>query len=281
MLNAIKNAISKACSELAYSVALKKYAKNLPALAPDEQEIVNGLKREGVVVTSLTNLGFRSTPQLLDAARNELTKMENDASNISCHQLSNLPLIYTVTDIPSFSQWAKEAQLLKIVENYIGLEITFQGVHLRKDFNNTKQVGTQLWHKDAEDRRILKIFVYLNDVSENHGPFEYIPKPITSSLPTSWRIYYKLLKTGFLGISDDEMKKIVPKSVWKSCLGPAGTVVFVDTRNTIHHGTLRQAERSALFFVYTAKYPKHPELCTQYSDQTFARPELRFNVVQQ
>ncbi|MBV8883058.1 MAG: phytanoyl-CoA dioxygenase [Chroococcidiopsidaceae cyanobacterium CP_BM_RX_35] len=278
MLNTIQNSISKFQSEFSYRIALKKHAKNLPAIAAHDQYVLDGLKSEGVVVTSLTNLGFSSTSQLLDAARNGLVNMSTDDRYINRHLLYNRPLIYTVTDIPSFSQWAQEERLIKIIENYIGLEIAFQGVHLRKDFNNAKQIGTQLWHKDAEDRRILKIFVYLNDVSENHGPFEYIPKHITSSFLTSWCIYYKLVKTGFLGISDDEMKQIVPKSVWKSCPGPAGTVIFVDTKSVIHHGTLRQVERSALFFVYTARYPKNPELCTQYSDQTFARPKLRVSL---
>ncbi|MBV9386687.1 MAG: phytanoyl-CoA dioxygenase [Chroococcidiopsidaceae cyanobacterium CP_BM_ER_R8_30] len=274
MLNTIHNAISKVQAELAYRVALKKHAKNLPAIASQDRCIVDSLKSEGVAVTSLKDLGLSSTSQLLAATKDELINMTNDDRYINRHQLHNLPLIYTVTDIPSFSQWAQEERLIKIIENYIGLEVAFQGVHLRKDFNNTEQVGTQLWHKDAEDRRILKIFVYLNDVSEHHGPFEYIPKPITSSFLTYWRIYYSLLRTGFLGINDEEMKRIVPKSAWKSCPGPVGTVILVDTRSVIHHGTLRQTERSALFFVYTAKYPKHPELCTQYSDQTFARPKL-------
>jgi hypothetical protein len=89
-----------------------------------------------------------------------------------------------------------------------------------------------------------------------------------------YRIYYKLWQSGYLGISDNTLENIIPKSAWKSCPGKAGTVILVDTRSVLHHGTLRSEERSALFFVYTANSPKKPEDCTQYWDDTFPRPAL-------
>lgn len=65
----------------------------------------------------------------------------------------------------------------------------------------------------------------------------------------------------------------MPETAGRSCPGSAGTVIFVDTQSVYHHGTLRTVERSALFFVYTAKNPKRPDLCMQYSD-TYARPAI-------
>ncbi|MEH1958951.1 MAG: hypothetical protein V7L05_03475 [Nostoc sp.] len=46
------------------------------------------------------------------------------------------PQIFTVTDLPDFFSWGSEQRLVNIVENYIGLTIAFQGVHLRRDFAN-------------------------------------------------------------------------------------------------------------------------------------------------
>ena len=34
---------------------------------------------------------------------------------------------------------------------------------------------SQLWHFDHNDTRVLKLFVYLNDVGDDNGPFTYIP----------------------------------------------------------------------------------------------------------
>jgi hypothetical protein len=152
---------------------------------------------------------------------------------------------------------------------------------VRKDFPNEKQLETLLWHKDSEDRRMIKVIIYLNDVTEEHGPFEYIPLPANSlEQVNNYRVDYELWRVNFLGINDDKMMKVIPKSAWKSCPGKAGTVIFADVRNIFHHGTVRNQERSTLFFTYTANSPKRPELCTQYYDDTFPKinPQLGLKV---
>ncbi|MER3491259.1 MAG: phytanoyl-CoA dioxygenase [Mastigocladus sp. ERB_26_2] len=273
MLNFIKDKITALNSEAHYRLALWNHTKNLPAIAQSDRAIVDALKRDGVYVTTLAELGLDSTTNLLNAARDQLSKM---AAAQNSQLTQRLPQIYTVTDLPEFFNWGSEQKLLNIVENYIGLPVTFHGVHLRKDFPNENQFGTLLWHKDSEDRRMVKIIIYLTDVEEKHGPFEYVPLSLTPLHSLNYyRIYYKLWKSGYLGINDEKLQEIIPKSAWKSCPGPAGTVIFADPKTALHHGTLRTEERSALFFVYTANPPKRPELCTQYWDDTFPKPELR------
>jgi hypothetical protein len=272
MLNPLKGKMAALNSELAYRIKLWQYAPKLPALAAGDRIIVDTLKREGAYVTSLADLGLPSTSEMLQAAYHQLNKM---AATDNSHLPQKLPQIYTVTDLPQFFKWGREDRLLKIVENYLGLPVAFHGVHLRKDFPNEHQFGTMLWHKDSEDRKMVKVIIYLNDVEEKHGPFEYIPTSLTS-FPhlNSYRIDYQLGQSGYLGITDEQVEKIIPKSAWKSCPGPAGTVVIADPRTALHHGNLRTEARSALFFVYTANPPKKPELCTQYWDDTFTKPEL-------
>lgn len=267
--------ISQIPSDLAYQRERVKYATKLPVLAPRDRLIAETCKREGVFVTSLEELGFPATPQLLKVARNQLDIMEKilppARAGGSGQTAPAFPQIFKVTDLPEFSTWGSEERLSNIVENYIGLPLAFQGVHLRRDFANKNPLTTELWHQDLEDRRMLKVIIYLSDVSEDNGPFEYIPKSRVSPL-LSWRIRYHISRAHALGISDRELEKIVPKSAWKSCPGPAGTVVFMDPVAIFHHGKSRKSERSALFFVYTAKQPLRPEHCRQYRDQTFARP---------
>ena len=272
MLNNIQKKVFELKSELAYRDALKKHQKNLPPIGERERLISDTLKKEGVYVTTLDELELASTANLLYKASSQLSRMK--ATN-NKKLGRKLPQIHTVTDLAEFSVWGSEQKLLNIAENYIGLPVAFQGVHLRKDFDNQNQFGTLLWHKDSEDRRMVKIIIYLTDVEEKHGPFEYIP--VSKISLYSWdycRIYSKLIKSGHVGINDAQLKEIIPESDWKSCPGSAGTVIFTDPKTTLHHGTIRTEERAALFFVYTANPPKRPELCTQYWDDTFARPEL-------
>ncbi|MEI1375420.1 phytanoyl-CoA dioxygenase [Nostoc sp. UHCC 0926] len=272
MFIAIKRKIATLSSDFEYHVARWKHSRNLPALEGSDRHILNALKKDGVCVTTLADLGLNSSSELLKAASHQLSQMENLNND---HLEQKLPQIYTVTGLPEFYAWGIEKRLLNIIENYIGLPIAFHGVHLRKDFNNKHQFGTLLWHSDAEDRRIIKIFIYLNDVEEKTGPFEYIPRSLTSLFSWNYfRLYYKLWKSGYMGIDDEEVKPVIPKSAWKSCPGPAGTVIIVDTKNALHHGTVRTEDRSALFFCYTANPPERPDLCTQYWDDTYPRAEL-------
>jgi hypothetical protein len=276
MLNRIINKILDLRSGAVYRTALLKHARKLPFLEERDRSILDALKQEGIYVTTLQELDLPATPGLLNAS-SELLPSMGMASDSKPDQ--NWPEIYTVTDLPDFYNWGKEQRLLNIIENYIGLPVSYHGVHLRKDFPNEKQFGTLLWHRDSEDRNILKIIIYLSDVAEEHGPFEYIPRSLTSIYQLSYyHIQYKLWRARrsyCLGISNEVLDQIIPRSDWKSCPGPAGTVIFVDTGVLFHHGTLRTQERSAQFFVYTAKPPKRPELCSQYWDNTFPKPDLR------
>ncbi len=272
MLQTIQRKLSALYSDLACALARWKHRKNLAPLEEGDRAILQTLKKDGVYVTTLANLGFNSTSKLLQAAYHQLSQMEK-ANNDELDE--KWPQIYTVTDIPAISAWAIEKRLLNIIEHYIGLPITFHGVHLRKDFPSEHQFGTLLWHSDAEDRRIIKIFMYLNDVEEKTGPFEYIPRSLTSLLRWQYYwLYYKLWQSKYMGIDDEIVKKVIPQSAWKSCTGSAGTVIFADTKNVLHHGTVRTEERATLFFCYTANPPERPELCTQYWDDTFPRMEL-------
>jgi hypothetical protein len=273
MFNAIKHKIATLSSDFEYYLARWKHSRNLPALAGSDRNILKTLKKDGVCVTNLADLGFDSSSELLKAAHHQLFQMENPTNE---HLDERLPQIYTVTGLPEFYAWGVEKRLLNIIENYIGLPIAFHGVHLRKDFKSKHQFGTLLWHSDAEDRRIIKIIIYLNDVEEKTGPFQYIPRSLTSLFSWNYfRLYYKLWKSGYMGIDDEQVKPVIPKSAWKSCPGPAGTVIIVDTKNALHHGTVRTEDRSTLFFCYTANPPERPDLCTQYWDDTYPRAELR------
>ncbi|MBD2439680.1 phytanoyl-CoA dioxygenase [Nostoc sp. FACHB-110] len=272
MFHTIKYKISALYADLIFNIKRWRHIKNLPALQKRDRIIVDTLNRDGVYVTTLADLGLDFSFELFKAADKQLSRMPNPNNE---HLDEKWPHIVTVTGLPEFYKWATQKRLLNIIENYIGVPITFQGVHLRQDFPSDHQFGTLLWHSDAEDRRLIKIFVCLHDVDERTGPFEYIPRSLISLF--SWQyywLYYKLFQSSYMGIDDEIVKKAIPKSLWKSCPGPAGTVIFVDTKNTLHHGTVRAKARSTLFFCYTANPPERPDLCKQFWDDTYPRAEL-------
>jgi hypothetical protein len=124
---------------------------------------------------------------------------------------------------------------------------------------------TRLWHRDDEDFRITKIIVYLNDVDAEGGPFEYIPKYHTPDI--------RLLRFTAGRVLDEHMRQVVPESKWKSCQGPAGTVLFADPCNFFHRGKIpTKQDRFTLFYGYNSRNPFKPEYCQPlFSKQAFLR----------
>jgi len=268
MLNTIQNKIFQVPSEFTYRATLVNHARNLPTLAAAERQIVDALNNEGVFVTSLKDLAFTSTPPLINASKSLLSSIMSvshsqgdDSRYVNSVLQERSAQFVTFTDYPEFFLWGLEERLLNIVENYIRLPVAYHGVNFRRDVGSDKRTSTQLWHKDGEDRRIVKIIIYLNDVGEDNGPFQYIPKQLTPSYQSFRHIYRKVLRTGFSDISDEELSKISHESNWRSCIGPAGTVILVDTRSVFHRGKPPNLERSALFYVYTSRNPKRPDIC--------------------
>ncbi|AKG21650.1 phytanoyl-CoA dioxygenase family protein [Calothrix sp. 336/3] len=276
MFNQLSQRVSRLVSEIFYKIDLIKYRHQLPTLSPADKLIVQELQTQGTVVTSVDDLEIPRTSQMLEIAKKQLSREYGDRNakgNIATLEAPAYPEIYTLTDIPEVYAWGSNPRLLGIIENYIGLPVTFQGVHLRQDFANQEAVTTEQWHLDAEDRRMLKVIIYLSDATEDHGPFEYIPKHSLSWLQ-ALKIRFQIasqMNRGKLGLNDADMAAIVPKSQWKSCPAPAGGIVLTDPKAIFHHGKPRKMSRSALFFVYTSQNPLRPECCTQYSDETFTR----------
>jgi hypothetical protein len=63
-------------SDLAYQVARLQHKENLPVLEKSDCQIVDTLKRDGIRVTTLTDLGLSSSSEMLKASQNLLSKME-------------------------------------------------------------------------------------------------------------------------------------------------------------------------------------------------------------
>jgi hypothetical protein len=258
MFNKIQGKVFQGLSELAYQVELLKHRSNLPKLFPTELQIVDALKNEGVFVTSLDALSLPYTSLLLKAVESLLPNIETVFSSdlvgyfrFDSHTVHvNYPQM--ARNYPDIFLWGLQERILNIVENYIGLPVAFLGTDLRKDIAKGKDVGSRRWHKDGEDRRVIRIIIYLNDVFDDGVAFEYIPKHLNLS---------NLTKNLYL---DEEIRKIVPTSYLKPCLGSAGTVVFAATSSIFHHGKVfvePGTDRLALFFAYTSRQPKRPEIC--------------------
>ena len=233
-------------SELAYKEAIEKHVNYLPKLGSLDYSFVDTLQKEGACVTSLQALSIPSTSQLI--ASTEKLLLELRAFPSGMQSTINMPLP-KLMNYPDIFLWGLEERLLDIIENYVGLPLLYHGAELRREIANGKIIDVRQWHLDVEDHRMLKIIVYLNDVSLDGGPFEYIPKDLTTLSAQALKY-----NSGF--VSDKVMQTVVSPSDWKPCTGCYGTVILTDTCNVFHRAKAPVvSDRFSITFSYTSIRP--------------------------
>ncbi|MGH8000477.1 MAG: 2OG-Fe(II) oxygenase, partial [Brasilonema sp.] len=207
--NLYEISLIKTPAECAYQAALAKHMSHLPVLSSTDSTLVETLNTEGSVITSLEELSIPSTAQMLEAAKNLMPKiprvLSGDENEFVIHATSQ-----QIMEYPKIFLWGLEQRLLNIAENYLGLPVAYHGTYFRRDLANQVERKSRLWHMDSEDRKLFKVIIYLNDINNDGGPFQYIPKDITSKVAHS--LGYK---SGY--IRDECMQKFVSPSDYKSC----------------------------------------------------------------
>ncbi|NJM17293.1 MAG: 2OG-Fe(II) oxygenase [Richelia sp. RM2_1_2] len=235
-------------AELNFQAAQKKHCDNLPVISDYEQDLIGKLKTEGVAMTCLEALSIPSTESMLEAAKILMPKI---SANISDNK-NEFVVHATPQQILEHEEifiWGLEQRLINIVENYIGLPVAYHGAYFRRDIANKIQSKSRLWHIDSEDKKVLKIVIYLNDVDDNNGPFEYIPKFFTPKLVSS-------LKYNHGYVQDKTMEKRISPLEFKTCTGIAGTVILAATGGIFHRGKVPvSSDRYTVFFDYTSRKP--------------------------
>ncbi|ESA34439.1 phytanoyl- dioxygenase [Leptolyngbya sp. Heron Island J] len=223
--------------------------------------LISQLRQEGVCTTTLDNLALLGTSTMLSIAERALEHLPHGASvefkgerSASSHSVGlNARKLMSYPDL---FLWGLQARWLELIEDYLRQPVAYLGCIIRKEVPNQKQVGVRLWHQDGEDYKVVKVIIYLNDVGEDEGPFEYIPRKYTPS--------YSQFRHVNNNIRDHDMAQVVAPQAWKRCLGPRGTVVIADTVSVFHHASVPKKERYALTLAYTSRAPKNMALCRQW-----------------
>jgi hypothetical protein len=227
----------------------------LPKLDARDLPVVAALRADAGFSTTVAALDIPHTATMLEHADRLLQELalSPKQTGSKCYLLSAPGEL--VTNYAEVIRWGLNERLLAIAENYIGRPVTYRGVQARLDFPDGIVDETRLWHLDQEDSRIMKIIVYLDDVDDDGGPFEYIS--------LSARTLRPLAKGPKLRIPDeDRLVAVVPRHEWRSVLGPRGTVAFADTCSAFHRGRLPTGRtRKTLFFCYNSTQPIRPSFC--------------------
>ena len=104
------------------------------------------------------------------------------------------------------------------------------------------RISSQRWHRDFNDKHLLKAFLYLVDVDEDMGPFQYI----SGSQPggqyaDAWR--WQPLGENYP--TEGELEERIPASAAKVFTAPKGTIIFCNTAG-FHRGGFSTTEPRVL-----------------------------------
>lgn len=137
---------------------------------------------------------------------------------------------YDLTDIlncPHILQLANSPSLLALAAQYIGCKPTVSALGLRWSFpTGAAGEGLQAFHRDLDDWRFLKVFVYLTDVPQDGGPHVYVKGSHLTRAPLRLRAYGK-----------EELKQAYGDEQIISVTGCAGQGFAADTYG-IHKGAV-------------------------------------------
>ena len=123
---------------------------------------------------------------------------------------------------------ANEPKLRAIVESAIGPAKLYcvDLWHNPAGCNQRQKVWSQSWHRDPEAAQLIKAFVYLSNVDEDCGPFEYV-------LCSPWCFFDVCPPGSYPGDKFDQ--SVIPEQLFVKAAGKRGTVVLANTSG-LHQG---------------------------------------------
>jgi hypothetical protein len=226
-------------------------ALNPPSLTSEQERILNELRRHGIAITHIDSL----FPE-----KNILPVLKSHAETLFQNAILGRKktfLMYLWKDMPTldlenkFVQLGLQEPILNIINSYIGMwsKLDFYSANVTIPMNvGAEAAGSQRWHRDPGDKRICKMFVYLNDVDEETGPFMYIKG---SQEGGAWRnLFPPRADDGWYPEGVDESPA---KHSRLACTGRAGTLVFCDTTGIHKGGYSTKKERWMATLSYASK----------------------------
>ena len=154
-----------------------------------QQQIVDSLRTDGVAVASFAELFDEATWAALQADAALFIRETEEAVRRNRDRLEQKKYLMrrfwskkqeAKHRFPSADPWLcafASRTMLDVVNAYRGewTKLYYLDNWFTVPFiDSTERLASQRWHRDPEDEHVVKAFLYLVDVDEGTGPFEYI-----------------------------------------------------------------------------------------------------------
>lgn len=206
-----------------------------PTLNATQNRILNSLKVDGIAITSLDDLF---------PGENMLSKLQSYASSLkpeTAEQGKKLFLQkywdkHPIFDLSNpFLKLTLTPTIMNVVNSYMGMWTKLKYYDLALTIpvpEGTTAVQSQRWHRDPEEKKICKVFIYLSDVDETSGPFTHVKQ---SNYGSKFGSLFPQYTPEGVYPPEGAVEKNIPSEYYLKATAPAGTVIFCDTSG-IHRG---------------------------------------------
>ena len=219
----------------------------------DLKDQVQTLKNDGILFLPVLVtkeqvadiLAWTRTQEAMDIRRKQLGTFiapdnvppETHVAHYSYGQLMNCPHALKIANDPN---------VLAIMGQSLGCKPTISSINLWWSMGGrAKAEDAELFHRDVDDWRFYKLFVYLTDVDEGAGPHVFVKGSHADTvLPTHAGQRHE----------DDEVEKAFGKDRVMHITGTAGTA-FLENTFGFHKGTLCKDKNRLLFQVQYSVLP--------------------------
>lgn len=144
---------------------------------------------------------------------------------------------------PALLDFITSSDIARIADEYLGyipsLSTTVPpGLRLTESETSEEDLkayrGSQLFHLDIHDTPMVYVIVLIREVTEQGGPFHYLPASATARVVRA--LGYQKRRKPFR-LRDEDVYAVVDRSEVKMLTGRAGTVLFLDPSRCLHFGS--------------------------------------------
>ena len=224
--------------------ARKRYEQRPPELDAGQAAIVEQLREEGLAVVPFDALfGADLWGDLAGSSAEFARGVEADGSSGAGTKTKKPYLLRAYApgpvELPPANPWLRlgaAPRLLDVVNAYLGLWSKLSYVDQWYTLPNPEaaaRVASQRWHRDYNDKYLLKVFLYMTDVDAGAGPFEYVPGSMIGGQYAHvfpWQIFGEDLYP-----PEGELQQKIPADASRLLTGPTGTLILCDTTG-FHRG---------------------------------------------
>lgn len=227
--------------------ACRLHEENKKPLNYLQQKLVGEMRANGVAMTHLDELfpGQNLLPKLQECAKGLIgSGQKREKGKIYITDL--LEKMTTVDFENPFVKVALSPEVVSIANGYLGMQSKFfmHSLTLVSPVGDAKPISSQRWHRDPEDKKLFKIFIYLSDVDEEAGPFTYF---MGSQAGGKWgRKFPQVPPQGRIDINGEVIQKLAGQDGIRVGTGKAGSVIFCDTAG-IHRGGYAKSKERSMF----------------------------------